>query len=109
MGPDLKPVIDRWADYVSHRQFRLADGTLARTEPQPDSIWADDMYMSVPFLAQMGKLTGDTRYYDDAARQVLQISGRLFVWNHAFLRMDGAAAMPTTIRNSTGAVPTAGR
>jgi rhamnogalacturonyl hydrolase YesR len=82
VGPDLKPVIDRWADYVSHRQYRLADGTLARTEPQPDSVWADDMYMSVPFLAQMGKMTGDTRYYDDAARQVLQISQRLFVWNH---------------------------
>jgi rhamnogalacturonyl hydrolase YesR len=81
VGPDLKPVIDRWADYVSHGQFRLADGTLARTEPQPDSIWADDMYMSVPFLAQMGRMTGDTRYYDDAARQVLQISARLFIWN----------------------------
>ncbi len=81
VGPDLKPVIDRWADYVSHHQFRLADGTLARTEPQPDSIWADDMYMSVPFLAQMGRMTGDARYYDDAARQVLQISQRLFVWN----------------------------
>jgi len=81
VGPDLKPVIDRWADYVSHGQHRLADGTLARTEPQPDSIWADDMYMSVPFLAQMGRMTGDTRYYDDAARQVLQISARLFIWN----------------------------
>src|ERR1700690_1566231 len=80
VGPDLKPVIDRWADYVSHRQYRLADGTLARTYPQPESIWADDMYMSVPFLAQMGKMTGDTRYYDDAARQVLQISDRLFIW-----------------------------
>ena len=30
VGPDLKPVIDRWADYVSHSQFRLADGTLAQ-------------------------------------------------------------------------------
>jgi unsaturated rhamnogalacturonyl hydrolase len=81
VGPDLKPVIDRWADYVSHGQFRLSDGTLARPNPQPDSIWADDMYMSVPFLAGMGKLTGDTRYYDDAARQVLQISDRLFIWS----------------------------
>jgi rhamnogalacturonyl hydrolase YesR len=81
VGPDLKPVIDRWADYVSHRQFRLSDGTVARSDPRPDTIWADDMYMSVPFLAQLGRLTGDTRYYDDAARQVLQISARLFIWN----------------------------
>jgi unsaturated rhamnogalacturonyl hydrolase len=81
VGPDLRPVIDRWADYVSHGQYRLSDGTLARPNPQPDSVWADDMYMSVPFLAAMGKMTGDTRYYDDAARQVLQISDRLFIWS----------------------------
>ncbi len=78
VGPDLKPVIDRYAEYISHGQFRLADGTLARHSPQAESVWGDDMYMSVPFLAQMGKLTGDDRYYDDAVRQVLQMSARLF-------------------------------
>lgn len=36
------------------------------------------MYMSIPFLAQMGKLTGDKAYYDDAVKQSLQISERLF-------------------------------
>ena len=81
VGPDLKVVIDRYADFIEHKQFRLSDGTLARTSPQPDSLWADDMYMSIPFLAQMGKLTGDTSYYDDAVRQVVQISARLFIWN----------------------------
>jgi rhamnogalacturonyl hydrolase YesR len=34
--------------------------------------------MSVPALAQMGKLTGDVKYYDDAVRQVLQFSERMF-------------------------------
>jgi len=81
VGPDLKPVIDRYADYISHGQFRLADGTLARHSPQEESVWGDDMYMSVPFLAQMGKLTGDTRYYDDAIHQVVQISAKLFDGN----------------------------
>lgn len=28
----------------------------------------------------MGKPTGDNKYYDDAVRQVLQLSDRLFVW-----------------------------
>jgi rhamnogalacturonyl hydrolase YesR len=36
------------------------------------------MYMSIPALAQMGKLTGERRYYDDAVRQVLQFSARMF-------------------------------
>ncbi len=79
VGPDLLPVIDRFAAYISHGQFRLADGTLARNRPRPDSLWADDLYMSVPFLAQMGRMTGDARYFDDAVRQVRQISARLFV------------------------------
>ena len=79
MGPDLKVVIDRYADYVTHGQFRLADGTLARTSPQPNSVWADDMYMCIPFLAQMGKLTGNEAYIDDAVKQALQISQRLFI------------------------------
>ena len=34
--------------------------------------------MSVPALAQMGKLTGERRYYDDAVKQVLQFSRRMF-------------------------------
>jgi rhamnogalacturonyl hydrolase YesR len=35
------------------------------------------MYMSIPFLAQMGDLTGDQKYFDDAARQVIQYADRL--------------------------------
>jgi len=81
IGPDLKPVIDRAIDFVSNSQFRLADGTLARQRPVRDSVWADDMYMGVSILAQAGRMTGDTRYYDDAARQVLQIGQRLYVPN----------------------------
>ena len=34
--------------------------------------------MSIPFLSAMGKLTGDRKYYDDAARQVIGMSARLF-------------------------------
>jgi unsaturated rhamnogalacturonyl hydrolase len=79
VGPDMKPVIDRFADFITHKQFRLDDGTLARHRPFPNSIWADDMYMSVPLLAQLGALTNDTSYYDDAAKQVIQISSRLFI------------------------------
>ena len=75
----LQPWIDNWLDWVSKKQFRLKDGTLARNRPLPDTLWLDDLYMSVPCLAQAGKLTGDARYYDDAAKQILQFSNRMFV------------------------------
>jgi rhamnogalacturonyl hydrolase YesR len=75
---NAQPLIDNFAQYISTKQFRLADGTLARKRPMMDSLWLDDLYMSVPALAQMGKLTGDRKYYDDAVKQVMQFSGRMF-------------------------------
>ena len=78
VGPDLLAVIHTDMNHISHGQFRLADGTLARQVPQPQTLWLDDMYMGIPALAQMGKLTGDASYYDDAVRQVRQFSARMF-------------------------------
>lgn len=74
----LRPLIDRYIDYISNKEFRLTDGTLARNRPLPNTIWLDDMYMSVPAIAQMGAYTGDSRYFDDAVKQVLQFSRRMF-------------------------------
>jgi len=77
---NLKPMITTFADYISTKEFRFADGTLARNRPQPNSLWLDDLFMSVPALAQMGKMTGDQKYFDDAVKQVLQFAQRMF--NH---------------------------
>jgi rhamnogalacturonyl hydrolase YesR len=75
---DLNPMIDNFIDFISHKQQRLNDGTLARNRPLPNALWLDDLFMSVPALAQMGKYTGQTNYYDDAVKQVLQFSKRMF-------------------------------
>ena len=75
--PRYRATIDAVADYITHKQMRLTDGTLARARPQPVSLWIDDAYMSIPFLSQMGKLTGNRAYYDDAARQVIGLAARL--------------------------------
>jgi rhamnogalacturonyl hydrolase YesR len=74
------PVIRNYIDYISNKQYRLDDGTLARNRPLHNSLWLDDLFMSVPALAQMGRYTGDTKYFDDAVKQVLQFSERMF--NH---------------------------
>jgi rhamnogalacturonyl hydrolase YesR len=75
----LRPLIESSMQYITEKQMRLPDGTLARKGPLPHSLWLDDLYMSVPALAQMGALTGDHRYYDDAIKQVNQFSTRMFV------------------------------
>jgi rhamnogalacturonyl hydrolase YesR/lysophospholipase L1-like esterase len=75
---DLNPMINFFIDYISNKEFRLPDGTLARNRPQPNSLWLDDLFMGVPALAQMGIYTGEKKYYDDAVRQVIQFSDRMF-------------------------------
>lgn len=76
---ELRPQIDLYLDWISNKQYRFADGTLARHRPMHDALWLDDLYMSVPALTQMAKLTGDARYFDDAARQIEQFAARMFV------------------------------
>jgi rhamnogalacturonyl hydrolase YesR len=75
---NLRPMIDNFIDYIHTKEFRLEDGTLARNRPHLNTLWLDDLFMSVPALAQMGKLTGEVKYFDDAVKQVLQFSQRMF-------------------------------
>jgi unsaturated rhamnogalacturonyl hydrolase len=76
--PGLRPWIDNYLDWVSAKQFRLADGTLARNRPLPNTLWLDDLYMGVPALSQMGALTGERKYFDDSVRQIQQFAARMF-------------------------------
>ncbi len=68
----LKGLVDTIAQVVRKEQLRLPDGTFCRPEPEAFTVWADDLFMSVPFLSIMAKATGDVSYYDEAAKQVLQ-------------------------------------
>ena len=79
IGEHLETFIVPSIHYISEEQKRLEDGTLARDRPLPDSLWLDDLYMSIPALAQMGKMTGETKYLDDACRQIIQMSERMYV------------------------------
>lgn len=63
--------INTTATHLSDAEPRLADGTIARIWPHENTIWADDAFMGIAFLARMGKMTGDVKYFDDAANQVI--------------------------------------
>lgn len=113
MSPDLMIQINTYIDWIHNRQFRFADRTLARNRPLPNTLWLDDLYMSVPALALMGKVSGEKKYYDDGAKQILQFAERMFVkekglWAHGWTmsaeehpafhwaRANGWAAMAIT-------------
>lgn len=78
-GKELRPMIDLYINHIHNNQLRLADGNFARNKPFKHSVWLDDLYMSVPALVQMGYVTGDNKYFDDAAHQVLRFSEKMFV------------------------------
>ncbi len=87
---DLDPMIHNFIDYISNGQYRLDDGTLARNRPLKNALWLDDLFMAVPALAQMGKYSGEKRYFDDAVKQVLQFAQRMFneekgLFMHAYI------------------------
>ena len=94
LNADLDPLIDNFLNYISKNQYRLDDGTLARNRPMKNSLWLDDLFMSVPALAQMGKYANDDAYFDDAVKQVLQFGERMFneekgLFMHAYIVDSG--------------------
>lgn len=75
---DLKIIIDAGIEHIMNKQYRLKDGTLARNRPLANTLWLDDMFMSLPALVQMGKMTGDKKYFDEATKQVLLFEEKMF-------------------------------
>ena len=78
LSNDLRPLIDNYINYVFTKEYRFKDGTIGRNRPQKNTLWLDDLYMYIPAVAQMGKLTGDKKYFDDCVKQVLNYSKRMF-------------------------------
>ena len=80
---DVKKVADYVGDYIYNHQSRLEDGTFFRKEMMHHfhnmTMWADDLYMSVPFLVRYSQFTGDQKYLDDAAKQFFGFKKRLFM------------------------------
>lgn len=76
---DFRIMINNYMDFIEHKEHRLSDGTFARMRPQANTLWLDDMYMGIPALAQMGAYSNDTKYYDEAVKQIVSFSKRMFV------------------------------
>ena len=80
---DVKKVANYVGDYIYNHQSRLEDGTFFRKEMMHHfhnmTMWADDLYMSVPFLVRYSQFTGDQKYLDDAANQFFGFKKRLFM------------------------------
>jgi len=96
---DYLDYLNKVSDHMLNKELRLDDGTFARKTPYDKTVWLDDLYMSVPFLARMGQLTGNRKYFDLAAKQVKQFtkymydkpSGLYFHCYYADIKQQGVA------------------
>ncbi|MFS1030056.1 glycoside hydrolase family 105 protein [Enterococcus casseliflavus] len=63
-------------EYMRTGQKRESDGVFSRNN---DTMWIDDLYMSVPFLARFGTLFHQDEAFDDAAQQFKLFKKRMFI------------------------------
>lgn len=64
--------IQNTAHHLESKEPRLEDGTIARIWPHVNTIWADDAFMALSFMVRMGEKTGDVKWFDDSANQILK-------------------------------------
>jgi rhamnogalacturonyl hydrolase YesR len=74
----FKKIVDKVTEFVSLHQYRLTDGTFSRPEPRRMTVWADDLFMSVPYLVRAAQHYDENKYYDDAALQIINFNKYLF-------------------------------
>jgi len=76
------PFADYVGDHILHKQERLENGMFYRATAVPDfkyTVWADDLYMSIPFMVRYAQITGDASVMDDAVNQFLRFKEALFM------------------------------
>lgn len=79
-------IAKRIAEHIMKKQHRREDGALFRISPDgTESMWADDLYMCIPFLLNYYKITQDTQYLDEAAKQMLLYKKYLYMENEGIL------------------------
>lgn len=90
-------------EYLNEKQLRLTDGTLARETPQVYTVWADDMFMGLPFMLEASQLsTSETekmKWLTQAAQQIILFNEKLFdksknLYHHAWFSTAPSKELP---------------
>lgn len=86
---NLSRLLDTIGYLVTKKQDRLPDQSFWRPDsPDGPTIWADDLYMSLPFLVRWSAYKKETASLDDAANQIINYASYLQdtdgVWFHAY-------------------------
>lgn len=72
---DIMYCIELLCDAIKNNIPRFEDGTYRR----PTTMWADDTYMSCPFLIRLGLLKNDESFFEEVLRQLRGFKDRLYM------------------------------
>lgn len=78
----LLPAVEEAADYILKKQERLENGMFYRKmegRQAQYTVWADDLYMSIPFLIRYAELKNRPEVLEDAINQVLHFKELLYI------------------------------
>ncbi|WP_138751832.1 glycoside hydrolase family 88/105 protein [Paenibacillus sinopodophylli] len=81
-------IADRIAEFMLQKLERKEDGAFYRQcegDYSANTMWADDLYMSAPFLIRYAQATGDQRPLNEAAQQFLLFKNYLFMKDEALM------------------------
>jgi len=87
-----KVLLEDLANSMMTNVPRFPDGTFHRGK----TMWTDDMYMCLPFLARLGAIFGEQKYFDEAARQIFGFYERMYMkdqnlYSHIYYPQEGYA------------------
>lgn len=95
------PIIERYADFVLNKQYRMPDGTFARKRPHFNTVWLDDMYMGVPamawysrYLKEKGDVKRSREVLSQAIRQIHLFKEKMWVSEKKLFRHGWVESMP---------------
>jgi rhamnogalacturonyl hydrolase YesR len=76
------PIAEKIANHMTHLQERKQNGAFYRRCPghyMENTLWVDDLYMSVPFLCRYYQISGNADHLEDAVNQYVQFKKYLFI------------------------------
>ena len=98
--------INETAEHLNYGEPRLADGTIARIWPHENTIWADDAFMAISFLARMAKMTVGTAPMSNTVlvriRMIAMIENPFFGTPQIFVIFDYLIGSIIDITHVTG-------
>lgn len=90
-------VLKRASDFIINEEVRLKNGMLARHRPFKNTLWLDDLAMSIPFLCAYGKDFGMEYLIKDSIKQFLFYKNRMLDEKSGFYRhghLDNSSFQP---------------